>query len=73
MSKAKLVLTAKIKNDEVVIAVKEKGDIEVCLTMALQYIADNIVEHDASIKDVTKLLKDMVKNEKDRRGESTWL
>lgn len=73
MGKPKLVLKAKIKNDEVVIAVGERGDRTVCLTMALQYIAENIVENDASIKEVTKLLKDMVKNERDRRGETTWL
>lgn len=73
MVKSKLILKAKIKNDEVVIAVDERGDRAVCLTMALQYIADNIVENDASIKEVTKLLKDMVKNERDRRGETTWL
>ena len=73
MGKPKLVLKAKIKNDEVVIVVDERGDRTVCLTMALQYIAENIVENDASIKEVTKLLKDMVKNERDRRGETTWL
>lgn len=73
MGKPKLVLKAKIKNDEVIIAVDERGDEVVCLTMALQYIANNIVENDASIKEVTKLLKDMVKNERDRRGETTWL
>ena len=66
-------LKAKIKNDEVIIAVDERGDEVVCLTMALQYIAENIVENDASIKEVTKLLKDMVKNKRDRRGETTWL
>lgn len=73
MGKPKLVLKAKIKNDEVIIAVDERGDEVVCLTMALQYIANNIVDNDASIKEVTKLLKDMVKNERDRRGETTWL
>lgn len=73
MGKPKLVLKAKIKNDEVIIAVDERGDRAACITMALQYIADNIVENDASIKEVTKLLKDMVKNERDRRGETTWL
>lgn len=73
MGKPKLVLKAKIKNDEVIIAVDERGDEVVCLTMALQYIAENIVENDASIKEVTKLLKDMVKNKRDRRGETTWL
>lgn len=73
MGKPKLILKAKIKNDETVIAVDERGDGVVCLTMALQYIANNIVDNDASIKEVTKLLKDMVKNERDRRGETTWL
>ena len=73
MSKSKLVLTTKTKKDDVYVVVKENGDLSVCITMALQYIADNIVENDASIKDVTKLLKDMVKDTKDRRGEGTWL
>ena len=73
MSKPKLVLTTKTKKDDVYVVVKENGDLSVCITMALQYIADNIVENDASIKEVTKLLKDMVKDTKDRRGEGTWL
>ena len=73
MRKPKLVLTTKTKKDDVYVVVKENGDLSVCITMALQYIADNIVENDASIKEVTKLLKDMVKDTKDRRGEGTWL
>lgn len=73
MGKPKLVLTTKTKKDDVFVVVKESGDLSVCLTMALQYIADNIVEQNASIKEVTKLIKDMIKDEQERRGEGTWL
>lgn len=73
MKKPKLVLTTKTKKDDVYVVVKENGDLSVCVTMALQYIAENIVEQGASIKEVTKLLKDMVKNEQERRGNGEWL
>ena len=75
MSKSKVVLKAKVNEDkeDFNISVRESGEESVCITMVLQYLADKIVENDASIKEVTKLLKDIVKDTKDRRGEGTWL
>lgn len=75
MSKSKVVLKAKVNEDKETfnISVRENGEESVCITMVLQYLADKIVESDASIKEVTKLLKDIVKDTKDRRGEGTWL
>ena len=75
MSKSKVVLKAKVNEDkeDFNISVRESGEESVCITMVLQYLADKIVESDASIKEVTKLLKDIVKDTKDRRGEGTWL
>lgn len=75
MSKSKVVLKAKVNEDKETfnISVRESGEESVCITMVLQYLADKIVESDASIKEVTKLLKDIVKDTKDRRGEGTWL
>lgn len=75
MSKSKVVLKAKVNEDkgDFNISVRESGEESVCITMVLQYLADKIVESNASIKEVTKLLKDIVKDTKDRRGEGTWL
>ena len=75
MSKSKVVLKAKVNEDKETfnISVRESGEKSICITMVLQYLADKIVESDASIKEVTKLLKDIVKDTKDRRGEGTWL
>ena len=75
MSKSKVVLTAKIDKhkDDFNIAIKEKGDLSICITMGLKYVADKIVENDASLKEVTQLLKTMVKDEQERRGNGTWL
>ena len=74
MPKAKVILKEK-KLDEngLTYIVKEKGDIGMCLTMALRYVANIIVDQDTSTKEVTQLLKQMIKEETDRRGEGTWL
>ena len=74
MPKAKVILKEK-KLDEngLTYIVKEKGDIGMCLTVALRYVANIIVDQDTSTKEVTQLLKQMIKEETDRRGEGTWL
>ena len=74
MSKSKVVLKAKVNEDkqDFNISVRESGEESVCITMGLKYVADKIVENDASLKEVTQLLKTMVKDEQERRGNGTW-
>lgn len=71
----KVILKTKSYTDDdgLKFVIKDDGDLGLCLTMALGYVADLIVDNEASIKEVTQLLKDMVKEEKERRGEGTWL
>ena len=73
--KSKVILKEEKFNEEngLTWKISHKGDTGVCLTMALGYVADLIVDNEISIKDSTQLLKDLVKDERDRRGEGTWL
>ena len=74
MAKAKLILKEKKFDDNGLVFVsKEDGCVGTCLTMALSYVADLIVEGDVSMKDATDLLKKIVKDEKESRGNGTWL
>ena len=74
MKKAKVVLNEqKHSNEGLYFVSKDQGDIGICLTMALSYVADLIVDKEASIKEVTQLLKNMVKETEERRGNGTWL
>lgn len=74
MSKAKVVLKETGANEEGLSFVsKDKGDIGICLSMCLGYVARLIIEGAVSNKQATQLLKDMIKEEKNRRGEGTWL
>jgi hypothetical protein len=41
--------------------------------MALSYVADLIVDKEVSLKEATQLLKNMVKETEERRGNGTWL
>ena len=74
MAKAKVILKEKKLDENGLLFVsKEDGDLGTCLTMAVSYIADLIVDNEVSMKEVTKLLKDVVKKQTERRGEGTWL
>ena len=74
MKKAKVILKEKKSDDNGLNFIsKSDGDLGICISMCLSYVADSIVDNEVSMKEITQLLKDMVKNEKDRRGEGTWL
>lgn len=74
MAKAKVILKEK-KADEMGLnfVSKDSGDLGICLTMALSYVADYIVDNEISVKEATQLLKNMVKEETERRGNGEWL
>ena len=74
MKKAKVILKEKKLDENGLLFVsKEDGDLGTCLTMAISYIADLIVEKEVSMKEATDLLKKIVKEEQERKGEGTWL
>lgn len=74
MAKAKVVLKeTKADDNGLNFVSKSDGDVGICLSMCLGYVADVIVDNEVSMKEATQLLKDMVKDERDRRGEGTWL
>lgn len=74
MAKAKVILKEKKLDENGLLFVsKEDGDLGTCLTMAISYIADLIVEKEVSMKEATDLLKKIVKEEQERKGEGTWL
>lgn len=74
MAKAKVILKEKNTTELGLDFVsKYDGDVGICLSMCLGFIADIIVDNEVSMKEATQLLKDMVKEERDRRGEGTWL
>ena len=74
MAKAKVILKEKKMDENGLLFVsKEDGDLGTCLTMAISYIADLIVEKEVSMKEATDLLKKIVKEEQERKGEGTWL
>lgn len=74
MKKAKVILKEKKMDENGLLFVsKEDGDLGTCLTMAITYIADLIVDKAVSTKEVTDLLKKIVKEETERRGNGTWL
>lgn len=74
MAKAKVILKeTKADDNGLSFVSKSDGDTGICLSMCLGYVADVIVDNEVSIKEATQLLKDMVKDERDRRGEGTWL
>ena len=74
MKKAKVILKEQKHGDDGLHFIsKDQGDIGICLTMALAYVADLIVDNNSSMKEVTQLLKNMVKEETERRGNGQWL
>lgn len=74
MAKAKVILKEKKLDENGLLFVsKEDGDLGTCLTMAISYIADLIIEKEVSMKEATDLLKKIVKEEQERKGEGTWL
>ena len=74
MAKAKVILKEKKMDENGLLFVsKEDGDLGTCLTMTLSYIADLIVDKEVSLKEVTDLLKKIVKEEQERRGNGQWL
>lgn len=74
MKKAKVILKEKRATDEgLTFLIKDEGDLGICLSMCLSYVADSIINNEVSMKEVTQLLKDIVKEGKDERGEGTWL
>ena len=50
-----------------------KGELNICISMALGYVADYVVDGAISSKEATQTLKDMIKEETERRGNGTWL
>ena len=74
MAKAKVILKEKKMDENGLLFVsKEDGDLGTCLTMALSYIADLIVDKEVSLKEATDLLKKIVNEEQERRGNGQWL
>ena len=74
MSKAKVILKERKQSDAgLEFESKDKGEVNICISMALGYVADYVADGVISSKEVTQLLKDMIKEEKNRRGEGTWL
>lgn len=74
MAKAKVILKEQKHSDEGLHFVsKDNGDLGICVTMALSYVADLIVDKEVSLKEATQLLKNMVKENEERRGNGTWL
>lgn len=74
MKKAKVILKERKQSDAgLEFESKDKGEINICVSMALGYVADCVVDGVISSKEATQLLKDMVKEETERRGNGTWL
>lgn len=67
--KAKVVLKEKTINDAGLTFVsKDCGDANVCVTMAISYIADMIATKQANMKEVTQILKQLVKEYEEENG-----
>lgn len=74
MAKAKVILKEKkFTDDGLSFVSKDDGDLSLCITMTIGYLADLIVDGEVSTKEVTQLLKEMVKTETERRGNGEWL
>lgn len=74
MAKAKVILKERKQSDAgLEFESKDKGEINICVSMALGYVADCVVDGVISSKEATQLLKDMIKEETERKGEGTWL
>ena len=74
MAKAKVILKEKKQSDAgLEFESKDKGEINICVSMALGYVADCVVDGVISSKEATQLLKDMIKEETERRGNGQWL
>ena len=74
MKKAKVILKeTKADDNGLNFVSKSDGDVGICLSMCLGYVADVVVDNEVSLKEATQLLKNMVKEETDRRGKGTWL
>ena len=74
MKKAKVILKERKQSDAgLEFESNDKGEVNICISMALAYVADYVADGVISSKEVTQLLKNMVKEETERRGNGTWL
>ena len=74
MAKAKVILKEKKESTAgLEYESKDKGELNVCISMAVGYVADYVVDGVISVKEVTQTLKSMIKEETERRGNGTWL
>lgn len=72
--KAKVVLKEKTIGDSgLVFMSKDNGDVNVCVTMATAYLADMISSGQANMKEVTDILKKLVKDYKEEGENGKWL
>lgn len=72
--KAKVVLKEKsLTNNGLTIVSKDCGDPNICATMAISYLADLIVANKANMKEVTDILKKLVKDYKEEGENGKWL
>lgn len=72
--KAKVVLKEESVNDTGLTFIgKDRGDVNICVSMAISYLADMIAAKQADMKEVTQILKKLVK-EYEKEGENgKWL
>lgn len=72
--KAKVVLKEKSLTDNGLTIVSEDcGDPNICVTMAISYLADMIATNQANVKEVTDLLKKLVKEYEEEGENGKWL
>lgn len=71
MKKSKIILKEKSFNDVkgLIYETKDKGSQDICLTMALGYVADLIVSYNLETKEVIQLLKDIIKEQREMGDE----
>lgn len=72
--KAKVVLKEKSLTDNgLTLVSKDRGDPNICATMAISYLADMIATNQANMKEVTDILKKLVKDYKEEGENGKWL
>ena len=72
--KAKVVLKEKSLTDNgLTLVSKDHGDPNICVTMAISYLADMIAINQANMKEVTNILKKLVKDYKEEGENGKWL
>lgn len=73
-NKAKVVLKEKSMDDKGLTFVsQDKGDTNVCVTMAISYLADMIATKQANMPEVTKILKKLTKEYEEEGENAKWL